>query len=642
MAPTTRPSFHDLRSCAEVYVFELDSISDHPALLAAKARTVTATRRTVVYYTPDGVARAIEPKNVKEALNSLEHDQWVNAINVEIENLKSHGAYHLVPASEPLAKGKKILNMTFVFKIKVKEDLSLEKFKARLCVVGSGMEEGSDYFEKYAACARTTSIKLVVITTVVNDWIDFHFDLHGAFLTADIDADVYCHQPRGLPVEEGPNGERMVWKLDKAIYGTVQAARLFTQKLRIALLEIGFRTCTDDENIYRLDHRLGRITLSTHIDDGIGGASSQAVLDHLYTELQRKGFAFSAPPGAWDTVLGFGIARDRVKRTVTFTAVKHISALMDEHLADEPSPSCPRTPDTKEIMELIPPPVETAEEEAGLKPMRSKARALKGSLIYIGFVHPAIVHACSRICAFMAKPTHRSYALAKRILMWLDGRKHLGVTFGGPQYRSVSDLLPQRQVKTPMDPLRDGSLSCCVDSDLNGRPLPQATADEAAVAPPDRASSRSQLGYSFSIAGGCFEAISRRQHSVALDSAAAETFAASSAAAQLINIRGVLRFITFGVLGDAPVPVWCDNEVCVMVTKDQSSIKRLAYVARRVRFLQELHARGIIEIRKVDGTVNPADALTKYLQPKDFKRYMDFLYQGTIDANELQRLANET
>ena len=630
-------SIHDLRSCAEVYVFELDSISDHPALLAAKARTVTATRRTVVYYTPEGVARAIEPKNVKEALNSLEHDQWVNAINVEIENLKSHGAYHLVPASEPLAKGKKILNMTFVFKIKVKEDLSLEKFKARLCVVGSGMEEGSDYFEKYAACARTTSIKLVVITTVVNDWIDFHFDLHGAFLTADIDADVYCHQPRGLPTEDGPNGERMVWKLDKAIYGTVQAARLFTQKLRTALLEIGFRTCTDDENIYRLDHRLGRITLSTHIDDGIGGASNQAVLDHFYTELKRHGFAFSAPPGPWSTVLGFGIKRDRTRRTVTFTANKHISALEEEHLADEPSPSCPRTPDSKEIMELLPAPLETPAEEAALAPMRTKARALKGSLIYIGFVHPGIVHACSRVCAFMAKPTHRSYACARRILMWLSGRKELGVTFGGPAFKSVADLLPQRSPLLPLDPHRDGSLACCVDSDLNGRSLPQATASEAAQNPPDHASSRSQLGYAFSIAGGCFEAISRRQHSVALDSAAAEAFAASTAAAQLINITGVLRFITFGVLGNEPVPLWCDNEVCVMVTKDQSSIKRLSYVARRVRFLQELHARGIVHIMKIDGKVNPADAFTKYLQPADFKRYMDHLYNGTTDANELHR-----
>ena len=51
-----------------------------------------------------------------------------------------------------------------------------------------------------------------------------------------VDTDVYCDQPYGVAAEEGPNGERMVWKLDKAIYGTVQAARLFTQKFRNALL----------------------------------------------------------------------------------------------------------------------------------------------------------------------------------------------------------------------------------------------------------------------------------------------------------------------------------------------------------------------------------------------------------------------
>ena len=87
--------------------------------------------------------------------------------------------------------------------------------------------------------------------------------------------------------------------------------------------------------------------------------------------------------------------------------------------------------------------------------------------------------------------------------------------------------------------------------------------------------------------------------------------------------------------------MWCDNEVCVMVTKDESSMKRLSYVARRVRFLQELHSRGIIEIRKVDGTINPVDALTKYLQPKDYKRYMDHIhvYNGTND-NRCERTAS--
>ena len=40
-------------------------------------------------------------------------------------------------------------------------------------------------------------VKLVTIVTVAAGWIDFHFDLHGAFLTADIDSDVYCHTPSG-------------------------------------------------------------------------------------------------------------------------------------------------------------------------------------------------------------------------------------------------------------------------------------------------------------------------------------------------------------------------------------------------------------------------------------------------------------
>ena len=54
-----------------------------------------------------------------------------------------------------------------------------------------------------------------------------------------MDATVYTEQPPGQQPVVGPNGEEMVWKLDKAIYGTVQAARLFCQKLRDALLAIG-------------------------------------------------------------------------------------------------------------------------------------------------------------------------------------------------------------------------------------------------------------------------------------------------------------------------------------------------------------------------------------------------------------------
>ena len=96
---------------------------------------------------------------------------------------------------------------------------------------------------------------------------------------------------------------------------------------------------------------------------------------------------------------------------------------------------------------------------------------------------------------------------------------------------------------------------------------------------------------------------------------------------------GVLRFISFGILGAHPVPIWCDNEVCIMVAKDASSIKRLAYVTRRVRLLQELEAREIVKMPQpgVPGTANPADALTKHLKDKQsWREYMAVLYNVDV------------
>ena len=561
----------------------------------------------------------------------MQCDQWVNAIHVELDNLRSHGAFHLVPRSEPLKKGKRIMRLTFVFKIKVHADRSLDKFKARLCVVGTGQVQGEDYWESYSSTARTTSVKLVVILTTVEDWIDFHFDLHGAFLTADIDADVYTDQPAGIEPETGPNGEPMCWKLDKAIYGTVQAARLFTSKFKQFLLSIGFEQSFDDDNVFRLNHQLGRIILATHVDDGIGGASTQQVLQWFYGKIEASEFSFSVPPGPWRTVLGFGLRRDRAARTVTLSAERHISDLADEHLSDEARPLTPQLPSTKDIMSLAPPPSETPQEEALLEPMRKRARSLKGGLIYIAQVHPAIAHPIARICALMAKPTHASYAAAKLVLWWLWAHRDLGVTWGGPDIRSVHDLVPRGSPRQPTDPQRDGSLCCFVDSDLARQTMPAATVEDIERAPPDKNASRSQLGYVVHFAHGTLDGISRRQHSTAVDTPAAELFAASVASAQLLHLTGVLRFVSFGVLGHDVVPVWCDNSVTVLVSTDSTPLKRLAYIARRVRLLQELARHGIVKLHDVPGTQNPADIFTKHLTREEFERYMTIVYNCSAE-----------
>jgi hypothetical protein len=70
-----------------------------------------------------------------------------------------------------------------------------------------------------------------------------------------------------------------------------------------------------------------------------------------------------------------------------------------------------------------------------------------------------------------------------------------------------------------------------------------------------------------------------------------------------------------------------------MVSKDATSIKRLAYIARRVRFLQELVERAIVTMLNVSGKVNPADALTKHVEPKTaYREYMARIYNVSYDT----------
>ena len=51
-----------------------------------------------------------------------------------------------MPVKEALAQGKKIMRMTWVFKIKTLDTGALDKFKARFCVFGTNQVKRSGLF----------------------------------------------------------------------------------------------------------------------------------------------------------------------------------------------------------------------------------------------------------------------------------------------------------------------------------------------------------------------------------------------------------------------------------------------------------------------------------------------------------------
>ena len=602
-----------------VYLFE-DAMHDGSLMAAAKVKKRKIDHKTVIYYDEKGIAKVIEPLTMKEAFASLQEGQWRIAVDKEWEAMKA--SMHL----EPRPKRGRVFKFKFVYTVKTHADQKLDKFKARCSVNTVGCQEGLHWHEKFMTGAAQSTVKSVVGLVAAAGWLDLHADVKEAFLGTDVDTDIYVEQPKDLPIEVGPNGEELVWKLDKAVYGLVQAGRLFAERLATALREIGLEQSLEDEALWRLDHQLGRIILATHVDDLIGGGSTPEVLAHLKKELEARGFEFGQW-GKWRTVLGFGVTRDLKKRTVSLTANKYIAAAKEEHLADEACQLNPGMPSTDEVDSLAPAGEESDEQRAANEGWRRKARSLKGVLIYISSVHPAILQATSKVCAHMAMPTHESYRAAKRILAWLVIHKDLAITFGGRGVSSWEDLITPADTIEPMAVTTPMHLTCAVDSDLNKAVLTPGMAEPAAS---DTGASRSQIGYVISFMGGPLEACSKRQHSTALDSAAAEVFAASSAVAKLMSIRGVLRFASFGVLGNEPTPIFCDNEAACMVTRNATSVKRLSYIARRCRFMQECQGTEIL-IKDISGLNNPADAFTKHMKIKaTWRLYMARIYNASL------------
>ena len=122
---------------------------------------------------------------------------------------------------------------------------------------------------------------------------------------------------------------------------------------------------------------------------------------------------------------------------------------------------------------------------------------------------------------------------------------------------------------------------------------------------------------------------SKRQQSTSLSSTEAETFAAASAAAEVMWARGLLGEL--GLSQDAPTAVWCDNTGAVALANDAASLGRSKHIARRARFLLEANGVGAIRLRSIAGSAQGADVLTKPLERKRFVALVEHML-NTVNA----------
>ncbi|GJT94316.1 zinc finger, CCHC-type containing protein [Tanacetum coccineum] len=84
------------------------------------------------------------------------------------------------------------------FKIKLKVDGTISKFKARLVIQGFKQKSGIDYFDTYAPVSRISTVRLLIVMASIHNLIIHQMDVETAFLNGDLDEEVYMNQPHGF------------------------------------------------------------------------------------------------------------------------------------------------------------------------------------------------------------------------------------------------------------------------------------------------------------------------------------------------------------------------------------------------------------------------------------------------------------
>ena len=141
---------------------------------------------------------------------------WIHAIEKELDAVKANNTWDLVP----LPAGKRPIGCKWVYKVKLKADGSLERYKAPLVAKGYTQEYGVDYQETFSPVVRMTTIRTIIALASHRHWPLYQLDVNNAFLHGDLHEEVYMKPLEGLTVDP-----YLVCKLKSSLYGLKQASR---------------------------------------------------------------------------------------------------------------------------------------------------------------------------------------------------------------------------------------------------------------------------------------------------------------------------------------------------------------------------------------------------------------------------------
>ena len=197
--------------------------------------------------------------------------------------------------------------------------------------------------------------------------------------------------------------------------------------------------------------------------------------------------------------------------------------------------------------------------DSPLLPDPTLYRSLVGALQYLTFTRPDLSFAVQQTCQFMANPTSNHLQATKRILRYLQGTVHQGLSF------TPSPLV----------------LSAYSDADWAGDPLDWKSISGIVVF----------LGHSL------ITWSAKKQPTVSRSSTEVEYRALASVAAELCWIRMLLKYL--GVFLCAAPILWCDNVSTLAIASNPVFHARIKHIEVDYHFVKERVLRHDLQVKFV-------------------------------------------
>ena len=151
----------------------------------------------------------VEPSSFKEAML---HPDWQAAMKIEYVVFLTNSTWKLVP--KPV--NKRIIGCKWIYKLKLKVDGLVDRFKARLVAKSFNQTYGIDYFETFCLVVKPTTIRIIFSLAISHGWLVKQLDVNNVFLNGELEEEVYMVQHPGFVDHSKPDfvcklSQNLVW-----------------------------------------------------------------------------------------------------------------------------------------------------------------------------------------------------------------------------------------------------------------------------------------------------------------------------------------------------------------------------------------------------------------------------------------------